>query len=30
LPPVWREPPPVFATLPVAGAAQPTEGDDAI
>jgi carbon-monoxide dehydrogenase large subunit len=26
LPPVWREPPAVFATLPVAGAAQPTEG----
>jgi carbon-monoxide dehydrogenase large subunit len=30
LPPVWREPPAVFATLPVAGAAQATEGEDAI
>ena len=30
LPPVWREPPAVFATLPVTGAAQATEGDDAI
>jgi carbon-monoxide dehydrogenase large subunit len=30
LPPVWREPPAVFATLPVAGAAAAREGDDAI
>jgi carbon-monoxide dehydrogenase large subunit len=30
LPPVWRDPPAVFATLPVTGAAQATEGDDAI
>jgi carbon-monoxide dehydrogenase large subunit len=30
LPPVWREPPAVFATLPVIGAATATDGDDAI
>ncbi len=30
LPPVWREPPEVFARLRVAGAAQATEGEDSI
>jgi carbon-monoxide dehydrogenase large subunit len=30
LPPLWREPPAVFATLPVTGADRPTEGEDAI
>lgn len=30
LPPLWREPPAVFATLPVAGAVQPSAADDAI
>ena len=30
LPPIWREPPAVFATLHVTGADRPTEGDDAI
>jgi carbon-monoxide dehydrogenase large subunit len=30
LAPLWREPPAVFATLPVVGAENPTEGEDAI
>jgi carbon-monoxide dehydrogenase large subunit len=30
LPPLWREPPAVFATLPEVGAENPTEGEDAI
>jgi carbon-monoxide dehydrogenase large subunit len=30
LPPLWRDPPAVFATLPVVGAENPTEGEDAI